>query len=103
MVDTDEGFEWDDQKSADNRIKHGIDFRVAKLAFSDPNILSFDSYWEGGELRYDAIGKVTESSYLRVTYTIRGTDDIERYRIISARKADRKERGIYDEKVYGQS
>ncbi len=71
---------------------------VARLVFDDPNIVSFDNYWEGGELRYDAIGKVTDSSsYVRVTYTIRN----ERIRIISARKADRKEKGIYDAKVYG--
>lgn len=96
----DDDFEWDEAKSRSNLAKHKVSFEVARLAFNDPNVVSFAGYYDQGELRYDVIGKVTESSYLRVTYTVRGAGESERIRIISARKADRKEQGIYDENVY---
>jgi hypothetical protein len=96
----DEEFEWDSGKSFSNLTKHGISFDLARRAFEDPNIVTFNSYFEGGELRYDAIGKVSDLSYMRVTFTMRVCDGVERIRIISARKADRRERRIYDEKVY---
>jgi uncharacterized DUF497 family protein len=96
----DADFEWDEAKSKSNLAKHKVSFEVARLAFNDPNVVSFDGYYDQGELRYDLIGKVPESAYLRVTYTVRGAGESERIRIISARKADRKEKGIYDENVY---
>lgn len=86
-------FEWDDQKNAINRRKHGIDFETAALIFDDENLLIRpDSKHSDDEPRYFAIGMVNKVyCALAVIFTER-TDAI---RIISARKATKKEAAEY--------
>jgi uncharacterized protein len=88
-------FEWDARKAAVNRAKHGVSFEEAGTVFGDPSGL------DGPDLRHSA----RESRFLRlgraagrmlvVAYTVRRRDDDESVRIISARRASRKERAAY--------
>ena len=89
-------FEWDEEKNAMNRKKHGIDFRDAALVFNDENYLEFyDAEHSDDEDRYNIIGKVGE--ILFVVYTERKT----RIRIISARIATPLERRwYYDREIF---
>ena len=84
-------FEWDPAKAEANLAKHGIDFEDAIAVFGDPLFATeLDPGEYRGELRYRAIGRVG-CTILFVCYTIRG----ERCRIISARRASRRERKAY--------
>lgn len=84
-------FEWDEKKERQNIEKHGIDFTVASYVFADKaRIEYFDTLHSDEEDRYIVIGKVRDVLY--VVYTERG----DRTRIISARRATKKERRLYD-------
>ena len=84
-------FEWDQNKDRINRQKHKISFSTAKLVFHDENMVDFPDYEHSiTEERRIAIGKVR--GILFVCYTIRREDTI---RIISARKATKREEGLY--------
>ena len=78
-------------EAASNLAKHGIDFDDAIAVFDDPIMLSIVDPRSYGEMRYHAIGAV-EGRVLFVVYTKRGS---EVFRIISARKASRRERTAY--------
>ena len=84
--------------------KHGISFEKASDVFSDPHALSRVERIENGEERWQTIGMVGEILILLVVYTLRtNTEDClytEEIRIISARKADRKERKAYDKSIF---
>ncbi|GBR74519.1 toxin BrnT [Candidatus Termititenax aidoneus] len=85
-------FEWDEQKNRANILNRGLDFRFAALIFADDKRLRYiDNRKDYGETRYQTIGKVL-NEILFVAYTIRGT----KLRIISARKASKKERSDYE-------
>ena len=83
-------FEWDESKRQANLAKHHIDFRDAKRIFDGPVFERMDS--RHGEERMFAIG-IMEDIEIVVVYTMRG----ERRRIISARRAHRRERKAYRE------
>ena len=79
-------FIWDAEKAKINKKKHKVSFETAAEVFLDD--YKFDDYDElhsDFEDRYKIIGKI--ENVLAVIYTERG----DRYRIISARKADRYE------------
>ena len=85
--------EWDDNKAELNWKKHGIHFEDAALVFLDENLIDdYDEYHSDDEDRIKVIGLV--GKVLVVIYTERG----EKYRIISARNATKRERMKY----YGQ-
>ena len=87
-------FEWDERKNEANRLRHRLDFRNAVLVFEDIGRLRWlDNRKNYGEIRYQTIGRVL-NNVLFVVYTIRNGN----IRIISARKADKKERSLYDNK-----
>jgi uncharacterized DUF497 family protein len=89
-------FEWDSNKNRANRHKHGVSFELAAQVFSDPNRLEEANSMIGGEERLQVIGMAGDSlMILFVAYTERNTDGEENIRIISARKASKKERGRY--------
>jgi len=90
-------FEWDEAKAKTNERKHRVRFDDAVLVFADPYALIEQDRIEGGELRWQTIGTVGGIVLLMVAHTVReeGTDEI--IRIISARKATRKECKRYDE------
>ena len=90
-------FEWDEAKAKSNERKHGVRFDDAMLAFADPFALVEQDRIEGGELRWQTLGLVGGVVLLLVAHTVRGEAEDEIIRIISARKASRKERERYDE------
>ena len=80
-------FEWDDDKSAANLARRGFGFDFAARIFEGPVIECRDVRRNYGEERMIALG-CADGEWLVVVYTWRG----EVRRIISARKASRKER-----------
>lgn len=89
-------FEWDVNKAKSNLRKHGIRFEDAVLVFDDPRHLSMQDRYENGEHRWQTIGLVHGIVVILVAHTIRFDSGEEVIRIISARKADRKERNRYE-------
>ena len=82
-------YEWDPAKAASNLVKHGVDFPAAVEALEDPRLLVIvDTHY--GEPRGRAIGRVN-GVVLSIAFTMRG----EVCRIISARRASRREREQY--------
>lgn len=87
-------FEWDEKKNQINRTKHGVDFELASNVWRDPNYILYEDRASNDEERWVAMGYVNHVALLLVVHTYR-SDDTERVRIISARKATPHERGRY--------
>jgi uncharacterized DUF497 family protein len=84
-------FEWDDAKDRSNRAKHAISFGEAVAVFADSKLIVLDATRsEDNEDRLKAIGMIEEELVV-VIFTMR--EGITR--IISARRANRKEERIY--------
>jgi hypothetical protein len=84
-------FEWDPAKAETNLRKHKVSFPYAIRVFLDPHRQErLDTREEYGEDRWIVLGRVDEW-ILVVVYTLRGSN----IRLISARKADRYDYGIY--------
>ena len=90
-------FEWDEDKNQSNQNKHGIGFDIAKLVFSDPLHLSVQDRFEDGEERWQTIGLVGGVVLILVAHTYRLESGDEIVRIISARKAIKRERMRYEQ------
>jgi uncharacterized DUF497 family protein len=92
-------FRWDPPKARTNLRKHGISFEIAQRVFDDPDALSEQDRIEGGERRWKTLGMVEGVLLLLVAHTVEpGNDEQgELIRIISARRADRKEKKRYEE------
>jgi uncharacterized protein len=90
-------FEWDPVKAEANRRKHGVSFDLARHVFDDPDALVEQDRIEGGERRWQTLGMVGGLLLLLVAHTVQfvGEQD-ELIRIISARRADRKEKRRYE-------
>ncbi len=87
-------FEWDQRKAVGNLEKHGIGFDEASTVFGDPlALLMPDPDHSSGEERFLLLGSSGLGRLLVVAFAERGL----RTRIISARRATRKERGRYEE------
>ncbi|MBI3246475.1 MAG: BrnT family toxin [Deltaproteobacteria bacterium] len=84
-------YEWDPAKAATNRRKHGIDFADAVGVFADEYALRREDPDAVDEQRFVALGWDTLGRPVVVVYTYRGED----IRLISARKATKKEREYY--------
>jgi len=91
-------FEWDNAKARANRRKHGVSFEIARHVFEDPDALVEQDRIEGGELRWQTIGMIEGALLLLVAHTVAFGDDEpdETVRIISARRANRRERKRYE-------
>ena len=86
-------FEWDPQKAESNIKKHGVSFEEASTVFRDPLSLTIDDPLHSTvEERMVQIGISHKNRLLVVVHSERG-DNI---RIISARKATKKERNNYE-------
>lgn len=91
-------FEWDAIKAASNLTKHRVSFEVAARVFADPYLLTNQDRVENGERRWQSIGMVDGYLVLLVAHTVGEDDDsTEVIRIISARKAEPKERKRYEQ------
>lgn len=87
-------FEWDDNKAAKNLRKHQVSFDEAATAFDDPMFITFvDEEHSDDEERYITIGLSNRGRLLVIAHT----DHEGQIRIISARKATRKEAKFYGE------
>ncbi len=83
-------FEWDEQKNLANQHKHGISFQEATAIFRGPVLTGEDEHPD--ETRERSYGLLGENVVVCVIHTDRnGTT-----RIISARKATRNERKLFD-------
>ena len=89
-------FEWNVEKEVINIKKHGIDFEQAAYVFSDPFALNkYDNMHSEEEDRWILLGKSLNEVILVVVHTFKDENDIEFVRIISARKATKKEKQAY--------
>ena len=87
-------FDWDEAKASSNREKHGVSFEQASAVFSDPKAITIDDPdHSDDEEREITIGEAER----RVILTASHTDRNGITRIISARKANAKERRRYEE------
>jgi uncharacterized DUF497 family protein len=87
-------FEWDPDKAEANLAKHGVSFVDAATVFGDPLAVTyFDPDHSEDEDRFLTFGHLSTGSLLVVSHTDRG----DRTRIISARRATRKERKKHED------
>jgi uncharacterized DUF497 family protein len=85
-----------ERKNHANRVKHGVSFELAAEVFNDANRLVELNRIVYGEKRLHVIGMAGGSLLiLFVAYTERNTDGEKTIRLISARKAGKKERRRY--------
>ena len=88
---------WDESKNRINQAKHKVSFEMAQYVFDDPLHVSRQDRIERGEQRWQTIGLVYGVVVLLVAHTVVEADGLETIRIISARKADKTERKIYEQ------
>ena len=87
-------FEWDDKKNASNIRKHGVSFEEAQTVFFDENAIEFDDPDHSiQEERFILLGLSQSLKVLVVCHCYRTVES--KIRIISARKATKKEQSIY--------
>jgi uncharacterized DUF497 family protein len=89
-------FVWDPAKAEANYRKHGIRFEDAVEVFLGPTVSFPDERLEYGEEREITIGLVGGMNIVVVVHVERG----EAVRIISARKAVRWERQLYEQELF---
>lgn len=90
-------FEWNEIKNRANIDKHGISFEEAKDVFEDPlHISKLDFRFNYFEERWITIGSSKKTKILVVANLFFTHDGEEIIRIISARKANKKEREYYE-------
>jgi uncharacterized DUF497 family protein len=90
-------FVWDPAKAESNLRKHGISFEEAAHVFGDELRQTRHDRLEGGEYRWQTLGVVQGVTVLLVAHTITEAEPVEEIRIISARRATRRERKQYEE------
>ncbi len=91
-------FSWDEAKNKDNLLKHGISFEAAQLVFDDPLHISRQDRIENGEERWQTLGFADGVVLLLVAHTWRDTEtEAEHIRIVSARRATKLERKVYEQ------
>ena len=87
-------FDWNARKNAENIRKHGVSFEEAQTVFLDENAIRFhDPEHSGTEDRFLMLGLSLKSRTLVVCHCYRNADRV--IRLISARKANRKEQNDY--------
>ena len=87
-------FSWDDGKNIANKKKHGVSFEEAQTVFFDEHAIEYDDPDHSeSEDRSLMLGHSYQIRVLVVSYTSR--KDGDEIRIISARKATKKEQNAY--------
>ena len=88
-------FEWDENKNQINQQKHAVSFEEAKTVFYDENALLIDDPDHSEEEeRVIILGLSSRAKLLVVCHCYRASETV--IRIISARKATRKETQYYE-------
>jgi len=87
-------YQWDPEKAASNLAKHHVDFADAVGVFEDELALTLKEEVVEGEQRFVTMGTDFLGRVLVVVYTYRGLG----VRLISARRATRRERRAYERK-----
>lgn len=88
-------FEWDYNKNSTNEKKHKITFELGITIFDDPFALIIDDIKRSTpEEKREWIIETSDNGVLVIIFTKRMRGAI--YRIISARKANKKERTMYE-------
>ena len=85
-------FEWDGEKRLANLRKHGVEFADAATAFDDDQAITVRDEDSEGEERFVTLANDALGRLLVIVFTWRE----ERIRLISARKATRRERKHYE-------
>jgi uncharacterized DUF497 family protein len=89
-------FEWDEVKRDRNRRLHGVDFEEAAAAFLDPlGVEKPDLRNSGAEERFISVAHSPRGQLLLTIFSERG----RRIRIISSRRATRREVKQYEEGI----
>jgi len=95
-LDKYKGFDWDKGNIDKSYQKHGITPNEAEEVFLDEKLIILgDIKHSNKEKRYSLIGKTTDKKLLFVVFTLRN----RKIRIISARKANKKEKNEYGKKA----
>ncbi len=87
-------YEWDENKRAANLAKHDVDFIDAENFDWSSAIETIDDRFNYSEVRWAALGFIGNRLHV-LTYTVRGKN----IRLISLRKANKREREYYEEKT----
>ena len=91
-------FEWDNEKAENNFRKHGISFEISTRVFADLFAVVKQDRIETGEYRWQTLGVVDGYLLLLVAHAVGDdVDGTEVIRIISARRAEPKERKRYEQ------
>jgi len=88
-------YEWDEEKSRSNLVKHGLDFADAEQVLTGPCVTFADDRFDYRELRLISLG-LLDGRGVVIAHAPRGEDVT---RIISMRKANRREQEIYQERL----
>jgi hypothetical protein len=92
-------FEWDAEKERINIQKHGINFEQASYVFSDPFALNkYDDEHSYDEDRWVILGQSLNEVIIVVVHTFNDDDGLELVRIISARRATKREHDTYHDR-----
>jgi uncharacterized DUF497 family protein len=84
---------WDENKNAENKVKHKIGFKDAQYVFADPDRIERvdrSKSYTSCETRWQTIGRV--GAILFIVYSESGEDT----RLITAREAEKHERRSYN-------
>jgi hypothetical protein len=88
-------YEWDEAKNRSNFAKHGLDFADAEQVLAGPCVTFDDDRYEYGEKRLITLGLLA-GRVIVIAHAPRGADAT---RIISMRKANRREQKIYQKRL----
>ena len=89
-------FEWSREKAGSNVQKHGCTFIEGSTAFSDPlSVTISDPDHSVFENRFLHLGQTSNGKLVVVAFTERG----DRIRLISVRRASRRERNQYEQQL----
>ena len=85
-------FEWDEKKNRANKSKHGIDFNTALELWNDQDRVEIQTNFPT-ENRIALIGKIGDKLWTAIF-----TRRVDTIRIISVRRARKKEAKLYDQR-----
>ena len=85
-------FSWDPRKATANRAKHGVSFEEAQTAFADP----LGAYYPD-KLHEERFVLIGYSKRRRLLYVVHAEVTADAIRIISARRATKREKAHYED------